>query len=362
MATVHFATNRSYTTGPDGTITFGARFHHDGPEFIRFGSADVVRKPDGTYDCQGYRVEPESAQTNRLGSTAVFDQLRKAMREGCTDTLCLIHGYACGFKTALERAGELQDKYAFDGKPLNMFVFSWPSDGTTEFQAYGRDRIDASMSGVAMARAFLKLRRYLMALPEQTGQPPDGFCNQRIHLVAHSMGNYALRHALRSVRKELEGAPLPRLLDTVFLMAADEDEDAFEHDTKLGLLPEICRQVLVYYSENDRALTISDVTKGNVDRLGTTGPRVLTGLPRKVKLVDCSEVDWTRLTHGRHQYYRLRDEVVTDVRAVLAGVRAEDMAWRRRAPNERAWRIMPGGAGPATRDEPRLRRDQLELA
>ena len=29
--------------------------------------------------------------------------------------------------------------------------------------------------------------------------------------------------------------------------------------------------------------------------------------------------DSTQLTHGSHQYYRLRDEVISDVRAVLSG-------------------------------------------
>ena len=147
----------------------------------------------------------------------------------------------------------------------------------------------------------------------------DEPCNRRMHLVAHSMGNWALRHAVLGLR-ELAGANrLPKFFDNVFLMAADEDEDAFEHDRKLGLLPQMARAIHVYHSHGDRALTVSDTTKNNPDRLGTNGPRTFSDLSSRITAVDCHKTDHTKLAHGNHQYYRIRSGVIDDVREVLAG-------------------------------------------
>ncbi|MCW5747854.1 MAG: alpha/beta hydrolase, partial [Alphaproteobacteria bacterium] len=90
------------------------------------------------------------------------------------------------------------------------------------------------------------------------------------------------------------------------------------------------------------ALAISDITKGNPDRLGATGPRTLTSLPHKVTLVDCTLVsDTDSLTDARHQYYRKRAEVLADVRQVLAGKAPEEVSHREWIPARNCFRILP---------------------
>ena len=121
-------------------------------------------------------------------------------------------------------------------------------------------------------------------------------------------------------------------------MAADEDNDAFEHDGKLRLLPDLAKAVHVYFSEDDKALVISDVTKRNPDRLGATGPRIRANLQRKIDLVDCRLVDHVPPEElsldeigrslSQHQYYRLRPEVIADVKQVLAGTKPSDIEGR----------------------------------
>ena len=133
------------------------------------------------------------------------------------------------------------------------------------------------------------------------------------------MGNWALRHAVLGLRKIYEGQQLPKLFDNAFLMAADEDEDCFEDNNKLGLLPQLARRMHVYHSGGDLALEVSDKTKFNMDRLGTDGPRTFSGISNRIVALDCTDVDYTELTHGNHQYYRMRPEVVADVRNVLSG-------------------------------------------
>jgi esterase/lipase superfamily enzyme len=193
-----------------------------------------------------------------------------------------------------------------------------------------------------MARTFLFLRDFVAQLGENGGQ----FCEQRLHLLAHSMGNYALRHGLQGIRAKLKDE-IPRLFDNVILAAADEDDDAFERDDKYRKLPLICRRVHIYFSPDDRALLISDKTKRQPDRLGSEGPRLIDDLPRKVVLIDCRNVDnsteagWPDLQI--HQYYRLRPEVIADITEVLAGIPPDVILNRDYNPAMRTYRIKSAG-------------------
>src|SRR5215510_5216640 len=155
------------------------------------------------------------------------------------------------------------------------------------------------------------------------------------------MGNYALRHALQGIIAQYAGNTLPRVFQNIFLMAADEDNDALELDYKMARLPELAQAVQVYYSATDEALSISDETKGNPDRLGSTGPRTLTNLPHKITLVDCRDVCETKpdISDVRHQYYRKRPEVVADVRQVLAGMSPDLIPNRTFVAEKRSYRI-----------------------
>ena len=47
-----------------------------------------------------------------------------------------------------------------------------------------------------------------------------------MHLIAHSMGNYVLRHALQQATKISKESSLSRIFDEVILTAADEDNEA----------------------------------------------------------------------------------------------------------------------------------------
>ena len=87
------------------------------------------------------------------------------------------------------------------------------------------------------------------------------------------MGNYVLQHALQRIIEETppKRKRLPRIFDNVFLCSPDVDDNVLETDQPLSRLPEICRNVSLYYNRGDLALRGSDITKGNPDRLGTNG-------------------------------------------------------------------------------------------
>jgi len=350
MATtlVHFATNREEVVMEGRVVDFTARLNPKSPVYLRYGAADMVKSetPPPAYGISELRVAPEQIPgvtvadedaRKVLGSDSVFEALRQRLIDNKADLLLLLHGYACTFQDALSNAAELKTLWSTSSRPLETAVFSWPANGTvTPWLDYASDRDDARSSAKAVARALQRLLSYLRELDR------EDWCNANIHLVAHSMGNYVLRNALQAMLSDVGERPLPRILKTVFLMAADEDSDTFEDPKKLARLPELAESVLVYFARNDQALTISDVTKGNPDRLGATGPRTLTSLPQKVTLIDCTDVSETKpITDARHQYYRKRTEVLADVRQVLAGKRPEEVTGREWIPARNCFRIKP---------------------
>ena len=342
--TVYYATNRS-ETGTAAKPSFGPGFHAKGPHYLRFGSAEVdpPAKPGGEYKVKSVYMAPEKlpgaaskSKKTVLGSREIFEELRQNMKTQKSDLLLLIHGYASDFTTALTRAAQVKQEYGTAGRPLEVAVFSWPANGEMIPEvSYYEDRTDAKASATAIARAFLKMLDYFRDLG------PSQFCWQQLHMVAHSMGNYTLRFALQEIIAQYPNRTLPRVFQNIFLMAADEDNDTLELDYKMARLPELSEAVHVYYSGSDRALIISDTTKGNPDRLGSTGPRTLTNLPHKITLVDCRDVCETKpdISDVRHQYYRKRPEIVADVRQVLAGVPPDRIPNRTFVPEKRSYRI-----------------------
>jgi esterase/lipase superfamily enzyme len=348
VTTVHFATNREEIHQGEAIVGFGRALNPISPLWLRYGAADMAsagrRKPP-EFTLQELRVAPESIpgvtpgapDQPLLGSALVFEGLRQRLVANKADLVLMLHGFACTFDNALANAAEIKTGWGSAKQPLETAIFSWPADGEiTPFIKYASDRDDARSSAKAVARALMRFVEYVRTLP------PEEWCGRQVHLVAHSMGNYMLRNALQAMLSDAGSRPLPRVFKNIFLMAADEDDDAFEDERKLKRLPELAEAVHVYFARNDRALTISDLTKGNPDRLGSTGPRTLTSLPHKVTLVDCQQVSSTDLTDAGHQYYRKRAEVIADVRQVLAGMTPEEVAGRDWIPSRRCFQIRAG--------------------
>ncbi len=358
---VFFATNREPIPHDGEPVTgFDKELNRKSPLWLRYGVAGMEPGKKG----QAYRladlfVAPENIPNTDgaesdvvlLGSDAVYEGLRKQLvaQKGKADVVLMLHGYGCDFENAMSNAAQIKDQLSTTAKPLEVAMFSWPSDGTVvPFISYVSDRDDARSSAKAVARALMRFLAYLAELERKVRaglMKPEELCRANIHLIAHSMGNYALRNALQALISEFGSRTLPRVFKTIFLMAADEDNDAFEHATKLARLPELAEEVCVYFARNDGALVISDVSKGNPDRLGATGPRTLTSLPQKVTLIDCTDVSETgatlkeRTLDSRHQYYRKRPEVMEDMRQVIAGKPPEAVPNREWIPARTCFRI-----------------------
>lgn len=330
MPRIYFATNRNpINPGPANRPTdYGNTLSQHGLADLRFGWAD--RAANGRITVvtaaedlgQGPTGTPVvgSMSAQKLGSEEVFSKIRKEMSNNKIDCMAYIHGFNFTFREALERTFELKTFYA--ARDMVWIVFSWPSDGQMiPLKSYYSDRYDAMASAAALARGLQKMAHYLRELP------PADYCQQSLHLMAHSMGNYALRHAIQRIRTSGTSL-LRRLFDEILLLAADEDDDAFELDYKLKPLPEMAKRVSIYINPADRALVISDKTKQNPDRLGAGGPQRVWEIPTKVSVIDCENATGGKPDATRHQYYRLSTKVRNDILQVLAGKASEAISGR----------------------------------
>ena len=364
---LYYATNRNHI-GADRwqPQSYGTKFSDDGMENLRFGvvtvnaDEDRVRKhldadvkDSGTGNGEalsGYlktcaesaRIDAfeehikkeiaESAQPDaKLGSKAMFDELQTAMFNS-SDVLIYIHGFNVSWRDAVGAALALQlmlqNSPARDPEQgLLVVLFTWPSDGLAlPWVSYKSDRSEAIGSGAAVGRAFLKARDFLAALRDRAKNAGQQLCRQDIHLLCHSMGNFLLQHALARMAEHTPGSALPRLFEQVFLCAPDVDDNALEAGQPFGQVHEIARSVSVYHNHGDTAMTVSDYTKGNPERLGGYGAAHPALLHSKIHQIDC-----TPIVHGiaEHSYY-LTGKVNADIRESIDGW-SQDDGRRRRA-------------------------------
>ncbi len=305
MTNVFFVTNRR-ADNPTTPHSFNGEFAVEGPAWLRFGLAEVGS------GVSTLSVAPEHTDTYGAGSQAVFNVLRRKMDKHTRDTIIFIHGYNTTFEEALASGAALKSQLGKMMGGVNVVVFSWPSDGKAiPGMSYMSDRDDAEMSAQALFRAISKLRDMLHSTIK------EGIaCKQRIHIVAHSMGNWVLENAIQTMMKKYQ-YQIPRLFDTALLMAADVDSDALGLPEKLGPLTYFAGRVGVWFDPTDIALIFSDVTKLNPDRLGQEGASHPQYLHSRIEQINIKGVG--KRSALRHDYYKTNKVVLYDMWQVMEG-------------------------------------------
>lgn len=207
------------------------------------------------------RVEPfadDYAFTSALGEAMDASERR--------ELLVFIHGFNSDFRGAAERAAQLAVDLEIDGVPA---LYSWPSRASLlGYFADGREVNDANIRDLV---------DYLYLLM-------NGANADRIHLVAHSMGNRFLARALEQLGETYPNPPEP-LFDQVVWASPDVDAREFMH-----LLPRIdhlASGMTLYASSRDRALLLSRRINGGSPRAGDSSP------PYPLVVAGLSTVDTT---------------------------------------------------------------------
>ena len=338
---VRFATNRDPVN--DGRL-FGSNYRDGDPKRYVTGSIDVKRMsslPDTGWQTDDHtlQVDPPidadvlgqpAAQANDDIISFASDRAAAAGVVAPEYGIILLPGFDSTFKDSMSRAAQVADSY----RAAEAFCFSWPSQGKLDLAGYRADREAALKSASAIADSLRKLFTFVSGMQ---GPPPP------LQIVAHSMGNYALRNAIQII------PPADRsrtIFEGALLMAADEDDDALSKTNELGPLITLAKKVAIYKNSGDYALAVSQEIH-HYGRLGAWGPRNLETLPKTVSSIDCSDVSSTQgdggQSHFGHQYYRLSPWVINDVRQVLKGISPDQIEGRLRGPGDdkggRAWWI-----------------------
>ncbi|MEO7773100.1 MAG: alpha/beta fold hydrolase, partial [Steroidobacteraceae bacterium] len=189
------------------------------------------------------------------------------------DVFVFVHGFNTSFEDAARRTAQLAYDLDFDGTPM---MYSWPSQGSTT--AYTVDESVVDTSG-------RRLAEFLETVTSQSGA-------ERVHLIAHSMGNRALIGALNAYLAKRAPTQRRGLFGQIVFTAPDVDRDYFLDVVKT--LQDSAARITLYASDNDLALKTSQKIHG-FPRAGLAGANIIS-LPG-LDTIDMSAVQGDMLGH-----------------------------------------------------------------
>jgi esterase/lipase superfamily enzyme len=135
--------------------------------------------------------------------------------------------------------------------------------------------------------------------------------NNRVHIVAHSMGTMLALESLRQLYAHRGDAMLERTGAVIFA-APDIDMDVFT--SSIQRIGPLAGKITIITAANDRALALSRRLAGGVARVGAAEKARLEKLGLRV--IDASEKGWGLINHD---LFLTNKEVRQVVRRAIAG-------------------------------------------
>jgi esterase/lipase superfamily enzyme len=306
--TVLFGTNRRPEPGPES-----GRFGGEPGTALSLGCA-VVLVPGGQFSSDawlqtrrptdppvGLATDPEhlAFRTKAALTPDAFAADAKAAMAAArlypSSAIVFVHGYNVSFDQALQRAAQLARDLNFDGP---LFAFSWPS--RDRLLRYGTDRDNAD-------RAAASLAEFLNVVAASTDA-------ERIHVIAHSMGNRVLLPALAELAADPAGRTRAKFGEIILAApAVPRSEfatwvDALERG---GL-----RHITLYASGVDKAMWAGFAREGGTVLAGAAA----NGEPlvhRGVESIDISEAGIPGFANLNHDVFASNPVMTEDMRQLL---------------------------------------------
>ncbi|MDR4892901.1 MULTISPECIES: alpha/beta hydrolase [unclassified Chryseobacterium] len=272
---------------------------------------------------KGIKNSPLTA--NNLGGTQrMFYELYKNMSstKDRSDVLIFIHGYLYDFDDELKAILDLKKIFIDNpASPVEHILFvSWPASGSIIPLSYFDDKASSINSGTSLVRLFYFYTQFLKDIFSNRDLAP---CNQRIHLMAHSLGNRVLQSMLYSLKRE----NIQRVIDQVLLLNADVSYKVFEDsEDSFNKLPLLANRISIYLNRQDIILGASQFTKNILTpRLGKNGPSDIAHYKDIVSVIDCTFVkddllDSFKYEVGNHWGYLSSSQVQEDIFQNLYGI------------------------------------------
>jgi len=181
-------------------------------------------------------------------ASAIAAQVKQSRR---SKILIFVHGFNNRFDDAVYRLAQIVHDSKAQAIPI---LFTWPSRGQVALRAYTYDRESANYSRDAFEDV-------LTTLEQQPGIT-------EINVLAHSMGTWIALEALR-VRSLRAGRSIGKIKN-VMLVAPDVDVDVFR--TQVQRMGTHKPRLVLFVSQDDKALGLSQFIWGGVQRLGEVNP------------------------------------------------------------------------------------------
>ncbi|NNE24404.1 MAG: alpha/beta hydrolase [Rhizobiales bacterium] len=161
------------------------------------------------------------------------------------DILLFVHGYNNDFRDSVLHFSQFAHDTGFAGARV---LFSWASRGSPVEYFYDRESATIARDG------FERTLRLLA----QTNV-------RKVHIMAHSMGNWVAMESLRQL--QISGnATLGGKVGEVILASPDIDVDVFK--SQMRRLGQPVKPYHLLISRDDRALSLSQRLSGNLPRVG----------------------------------------------------------------------------------------------
>ena len=291
---VWFGTNRKPNARGDGftgerhdRVSLG-RVEVFVPEAHRFGEiGSSLMTRLWRFDLRDDRLRVQQVETReREAFFAEIQQAMQAARDGGDQphALVFLHGFNVSFEEAAIRAAQIGCDLEVTGATA---FFSWPSRGSVA--AYPADEASIEASEGAIAQFLVDFTAHCGA--------------EKVHLIAHSMGNRGLLRSLQRIAADASTRGKVKF-GQVFLAAPDVDRDLFLDLARL--YPEHAERTTLYASDGDLAVHLS-AKLHDAPRAGYYIPyTVAPGLDT----VAVPDFDIDRLGHG---YFAQAEALLHDI-------------------------------------------------
>ncbi len=204
--------------------------------------------------------------------------------------LVFVHGYNTQHQEAVYRFAQIVHDSGFQGTAV---LFSWPSRGSTPLYLADRD------SSTYSRDYFEQVMRDLAALPQV----------REVDVLAHSMGNWLTMEMLRQAKLKGHGN-FGGKLGEVVLASPDIDVNVFR--TQLDVVAPMRRPITVLVSGDDKALALSSLLTGGLQRVGSVTANDLQAAEiakrYNLRVIDLTGVDDG--TTGHHSKFAQSSAVV----------------------------------------------------
>lgn len=187
--------------------------------------------------------------------------------KGKKEIFLFIHGYNNNFADGVFRTAQLVHDYSLDVVTVH---YSWPSAGSVPLYVYDRDSANFARDG---------LMELLQIISETDVE--------KVSVIAHSMGNFVMMEAFRTLALQGKYEPIRRMI-SLLMAAPDIDLDVFERQLKD--IKKVPQPTAILVSRKDKALAISGRLTGGHPRVGD-GSDVALWRQNGIAVFDFSNID-----------------------------------------------------------------------